>query len=93
MKYKIKGLDCQICSNKLESILSDLDYVKNVDISFTTSTMRVDFINNEEENIMNLEKEAQKFEKNFKILNNLEYDMYKEKEVLNNKNFNMYISL
>ena len=93
MKYKIKGLDCQICSNKLESILSELDYVKKIDISFTTNTMIVEFVNDEEENIINLEKEAKKFESDFKILNNLEYDMYKEKEVLNNKNFNMYISL
>ena len=93
MKYKIKGLDCQICSNKLESILSELDYVKKIDISFTANTMIVEFVNDEEENIINLEKEAKKFERDFKILNDLEYDMYKEKEELNNKNFNMYISL
>ena len=93
MKYKIKGLDCQSCSNRLEIKLSSLKYVKNIDISFTTNTMIVDFVDSEEENIKKLEEYAQKFEKNFKILNNLEYDMYKEKEELNNKSFNMYISL
>ena len=41
-KFKICGLDCANCANKLESALSKLDLINNVSISFITEKLSFD---------------------------------------------------
>lgn len=41
-KFKICGLDCANCANKLESALSKLDLINNVSISFITEKLFFD---------------------------------------------------
>lgn len=45
-KYKIEGLDCANCANKLEESLRKIDLIENVSISFMTE--RLSFSCNED---------------------------------------------
>ena len=38
-KYKIEGLDCANCANKLEESLRKIDLIENVSISFMTERL------------------------------------------------------
>ena len=43
MKYKLKGLDCANCANKLEIEINKLDNVETATVNFNTKTLLIEF--------------------------------------------------
>ena len=51
-KFKIKGLDCANCASQLERAINKIEGIKNVNISFMTEKMELEYENNNEEEII-----------------------------------------
>ena len=62
-KFKIKGLDCANCANELERDIQKLKGIENVNISFMTERMEIEYNENEKEEILkNIKKLIKKEE-------------------------------
>ena len=51
-KFKINGLDCANCASQLERAINKIEGIKNVNISFMTEKMELEYENNNEEEII-----------------------------------------
>ncbi len=64
--YRLENLDCPVCAQKIEDGVNKINGIKNVDVSFMSSKMSVEF----DENI-NLE---QKYAEIIKVCKKIEPD-------------------
>ena len=63
IKFKIKGLDCANCANRLEREIQKIDGIISASISFMSERMTIEFNNvSKEELINNLRKIIKKEE-------------------------------
>ena len=51
-KFKIKGLDCANCANELERDIRKIKGIENVNISFMTERIEIEYNENEKEEIL-----------------------------------------
>ena len=62
-KFKIKGLDCANCANELERDIRKIKGIENVNISFMTERMEIEYNENEKAEILkNIKKLIKKEE-------------------------------
>lgn len=63
IKYILNGLDCANCAAKMENEISKLKGINNVSISFMTTKMVLELVEeNFEETLINVEKIVKKIE-------------------------------
>ncbi len=67
-KFKIKGLDCANCANELERDIRKIKGIENVNISFMTERMEIEYNENEKEEILkNIKKLIKKEEPDLEL--------------------------
>lgn len=73
-KFKISGMRCSACANRIEKVVSKMDGVKEANVNFATETLTVNYDNK----LINKEDIEQKIEKiGFKIQKNIKSYTYK----------------
>lgn len=68
-KFKISGMRCSACANRIEKVVSKMDGVKEANVNFATETLTVNYDNkliNKEYIEQNIEKIGFKVQKNIK---------------------------
>lgn len=66
MKYKLKGLDCANCANKMEIEINKLDNVETATVNFNTKTLLIEF-KDDNNDIKIIEKLIKKIEPNVEL--------------------------
>lgn len=73
-KFKISGMRCSACANRIEKVVSKMDGVKEANVNFATETLTVNY----DDKLINKEDIEQKIEKiGFKIQKNIKSYTYK----------------
>ena len=73
-KFKISGMRCSACANRIEKVVSKMDGVKEANVNFATETLTVNY----DDKLINKEHIEQKIEKiGFKIQKNIKSYTYK----------------
>lgn len=68
-KFKLENLECANCASKMENKIRKISGVYSADISFITKTLFIDYIQEEEERILeSIQKEIIKFEPNCRVI-------------------------
>lgn len=68
IKYILEGLDCANCAAKMENEISKLKGINNVSISFMTTKMVLELVEeNFEEILVNVEKIIKRIEPDVKV--------------------------
>lgn len=73
-KFKISGMRCSACANRIEKVVSKMDGVKEANVNFATETLTVNY----DDKLINKEDIEQKIEKiGFKVQKNIKSYTYK----------------
>ncbi len=68
IKYILEGLDCANCAAKIEDAVSKLDGVNSASVSFMTTKMTLEIVEeNIDEILINVEKIVKKIEPDVKL--------------------------